>query len=803
MNGAGGKPWPAGVPGLGMAIVLAAILIALAGPILPLEGRVLAAEVRIEATRFTFDREHNRYSYQDGRLTVDTLTVFATRMEVDAAKGVVVASGFIRLETPHLFGSAESMILDSGSRTTVFTGAHLFDSANGLFIEGEEVTLMEDGRVRIRSCNFTTCNSDVWVPWSLSATELTLRPNDVAVAWNPTLFIGPAPVFWLPFIAWPTVRERRSGVLPPIIARDTSSLKRLDLGYRLKVPVFVNLDVDHDLTLVPELIENREGALGLEYNYAFRAGQTGQLTVFGLREGKPRDPEEENDFLLPGQAAQRDPRPQRFLVDWSHNEALPGAARAVLSYHHSSDGQVRREYQRVSEYRPFQTYQATLSNQTRWSDAAFTYEQNADFLFESIYADDSGSTDLNRRPQLLPRLSAHFGGRIADGFPLALALDVSGARFVAPEAVGGRLGVASPGITLPLALGGAFELRMSVRRHFVTYRALTGFNPGPGQERLPDESFAQGEGEVEMRTVLARTFSQEKGRFTAVRHRITPRLIYREIEDVAQPLTDQVLRARVALRMAVLRLDNTLLARTRSTAGGGSATVSELVRFNLIQRYNFLQESDAEPLIGPGFDREQETARGEPRLPLILEIMAGNTGSNLTTMFHYHHQRDRITRAEISWNGAAGTHARLGIGYSFNEFTHLTPDNKLVPATNAFTFTGETALTERLSLGFEGRLNLQDAPPPLDKRIDRSLLFLDYHPVCYAVRLSVEETVASVLENGAETFFVDRKFSLSFNLLGLVGGRAGPARNGEGEPRPPASAGIAATGGSVPARCNT
>jgi hypothetical protein len=243
----------------------------------------------------------------------------------------------------------------------------------------------------------------------------------------------------------------------------------------------------------------------------------------------------------------------------------------------------------------------------------------------------------------------------------------------------------------------------------------------------------------------------------------------------------------VAQRLAVLRLDNTLLGRLadggaglngKKTAPANAGEVRELLSVNLIQRYNFLRKPEKpESPQGPAIDGDQETDDGEPLLPLILEAQANGPGYNLQFRFDYHHQKDRLTRATLSWAGKAGPHTAFSIGYGFNEFTHFTPDNKLVPESNSFNFAGEMALGGAFSMGFGGRFNLLDGAPPLDKRIDRSLLFLEYNPACYSVRLSVEETVNTVLENGQESFFVNRRVALTFNLRGLVGGGKTATRN--------------------------
>jgi hypothetical protein len=50
-------------------------------------------------------------------------------------------------------------------------------------------------------------------------------------------------------------------------------------------------------------------------------------------------------------------------------------------------------------------------------------------------------------------------------------------------------------------------------------------------------------------------------------------------------------------------------------------------------------------------------------------------------------------------------------------------------------------------------------------------VFFDYHPVCYNVRMTYREEVMSTLESGVANDYIDRSFTLTFNLTGLIGGR--------------------------------
>ena len=762
-------------------------------------GRAGAAELQIEAPRFTFDQATHTYTYEDGKLTLGELSLYADHMELNTDTGRVQARGQVRVESKDVSGTAAAMELDANTRVGTLHQADLYVIQSGLYLRAEEVLVHPDGRLRVRRCTLTSCPPGVPGAWSIVASTVELEPEGLGVAWNPRLFIGPVPVLWLPGIAWPTVNERRTGLLAPELTHQSSSLERFNLGWRLRLPVFVNLGYDHDLTATPDWVQNRGLALGLEYNYAFWERQRGRLTLWGLRERDPRAPAEENDVLTPLALTPPTAPLMRYRADWEHNQALGAAGRLVTTYRDSSDGQVRREYDALTEFRPYRTYQASLSGQWDWAALALTVEQNSDFQEESVYARDAAFTDLRTRPQLQPRLTTHLGGRLLAALPLTLELGLSATRFQAEEDVSGLVTTASPSLSLPLSLGGAFELRPSVTRRFVRYAALEDYNGGSPLEPA-DESFAQTEAQLELRTALARIYTPQGGRFEALKHRIVPRLVFTEVQDVPQTdysdgVNDRVLRARVAQRLVTLRVDNTVLGRPRSeppapgasaAAAGGAAEgpaaafaasdgpVQQLFRLDAIQRYNLLLREDAPALAGPQPTLRQETLPGEPLLPLRLELEAQSGQFSATAHLNYHHQLRRNTESALSLWGSTPAGTSLGIAYGSNEYSYVTPDNKTVAAGDSLTFSGVTRWADAWALGFGGRINLSDSEPPLSRRVDQAEAYVEYHPVCYTVRFSYIEQVVPTIEGGTTSYYLDRQYAISFDLAGLVGGALRP-----------------------------
>ena len=97
------------------------------------------------------------------------------------------------------------------------------------------------------------------------------------------------PVFYFPFLAWPTTSSRKP-VSCPEFGQDTSNAEKFDLGYRIGIPFFWDFDPEHDLTLKYEWVEKRGFGLHGEYQYAFEAGMFGQLHTKNILKEKPVTP---------------------------------------------------------------------------------------------------------------------------------------------------------------------------------------------------------------------------------------------------------------------------------------------------------------------------------------------------------------------------------------------------------------------------------------------------------------------------------------------------------------------------------
>ena len=447
-----------------------------------------AVELKIEAPSFTFDSDHRIYRYQEARVILGDMSLEAQEVVINEQAATLQASGQLRMRTGTMFISADRLDLDVETQSGIITNARAYDSATGYYLRSATMNVLP-GRAFAARCTLTSC-PPLAPAWKLTVRNLDYRSDDFAIGQNTTLDFGDVPVFWVPIVAWPTVLKRRSGVLMPELSTRTASLDRFDLGTRLAVPYYLDLGPDEDLTFSPEIIQKRGAALNTEYRYAFHGDQIGRLRVWGVDETYARDPALENNILAPGEAEARSAHPTRYMLDFNHNEQLGDSGRLVMSALKTSDGQVRREYDQLENYRPETVYQATVSNQTPWGDFAVTAEHASEFTAESIYADRAAFTDGGVRPQLMPRASYGKGWQPLDSVPLGIELTGALTRFDATSDVSGNAAVARPSLSLPIQLGKGFELRTQVGRQLVSYDGLTGADRLTGEptptSRLPN-----------------------------------------------------------------------------------------------------------------------------------------------------------------------------------------------------------------------------------------------------------------------------------------------------------------------------
>ncbi|MDH4120179.1 MAG: hypothetical protein OEV94_00520 [Deltaproteobacteria bacterium] len=742
-----------------------------------LPGVLWAQDIQIDSPSFEFNQETQTYTYHDARIRVKDLIIDAETVVIQSGTGKVSAFGRVRFQEKTLSGIADRLELNANDNTGVLYGVRMYDSKTGYYLNAEKVERTSADAFEATGCTLTNCPPDRG-GWRLRSGSIVYRPDQFAVTYNTALELGGVPVLWVPVSAWPTVLERRTGVLMPTLSFEYSSLKRLNLGSRTSVPLFLNLGVDHDLTVTPQSIQNRGTAMDLEYNYAFWADQKGKLRAWGIDEDNPRNALNENTNFTaaPPPVVTPNLRPRRYVLKWEHNQGFGNTGRLVFRMDQTSDGQVLREYEKISEYRPEQVYHGSLSLMNFWGGMSLTSEHRSEYLDESVYANTPAAANGAFLSAVAPMATLLAGGEV---FPwLGVQWVSSHARLATQTGVSGQMNRLRPWMTVPVTLGPA-ELRLEGGGQWVEFHDIAITDPTWTGPTGPTSSYTQAEGRVEFRLPFGRTWNKDElsegSLYESLHHRLTPRLIFLEIQDVPQPFSGILFRPLSTVRMGVFRLDNLLLAKLAPPRQVGGELPPEvmakpLATLNIIQRYQFDLEDPAFTPRGPALPTPMETGPGQPLLPLVVEGTYG--GDRLTTLFgfRFHHQLNRITESSFGIHVNSKPFGWMKVNFSQNDLAYRTAVDEMLQLAGAhLRVNGEVTASDDMSVGYDTTMNLQSIPAPLERRLNDAQVYLEYHPPCYKIRAAYQEKVDLTTQGVTPVYFVDRRIILSFDLGGLVG----------------------------------
>lgn len=123
----------------------------------------------------------------------------------------------------------------------------------------------------LKQATYTTCAPQDKT-WDIKADSIVIEDaNAKGVARNAVVRINEWPVFYSPYLSFPTNKERKSGFLMPIVGY--SNVGGFDFGF----PYYWNIAPNYDLTLVPHVYTERGLMMGGEYRY-LSSNSTGIIT---------------------------------------------------------------------------------------------------------------------------------------------------------------------------------------------------------------------------------------------------------------------------------------------------------------------------------------------------------------------------------------------------------------------------------------------------------------------------------------------------------------------------------------------
>ena len=208
-------------------------------------------------------------------------SVMADHAVYDESTGVVQAEGGVILNGPGFEVEATGGRMDMNASTGVLYNStmRLLDDtgAEGFHIKSSEALIMDSTHYVLRDAEATTCTG-IPAAWCIKGQDIDVLVGERIEAWHTTFRVRDVPVFYVPYIWAPIIKERRSGLLPPTIGYRSES------GVYYEQPYFWAIADNRDATFSLIYHTRRAFAQQIEYRYVEGPRTAGSFDVMHLRD---------------------------------------------------------------------------------------------------------------------------------------------------------------------------------------------------------------------------------------------------------------------------------------------------------------------------------------------------------------------------------------------------------------------------------------------------------------------------------------------------------------------------------------
>lgn len=237
------------------------------------------AQKKVELFATTMDT-NGTFVKADSNVIVlyDGLYVSAESATYDRSTGIVELYGNVNaLQGANYYAIGDYLMLDTEEEIRQFRPFFFQDHAEDLWISTRSAK-SQDELYELNSGLVSSCNPQD-PDWTLRfSSGLYDDEEQWMELYNARLYVGSVPVMYIPYIAYPTDKTRRSGLLRPIIGLSG------DEGFMYQQPIFIAEDPQWDLEITPQIRTNRGKGVYSTLRFVDSASAFGSLTVGGFKE---------------------------------------------------------------------------------------------------------------------------------------------------------------------------------------------------------------------------------------------------------------------------------------------------------------------------------------------------------------------------------------------------------------------------------------------------------------------------------------------------------------------------------------
>jgi lipopolysaccharide assembly outer membrane protein LptD (OstA) len=294
---------------------------------------------------------------------------------------------------------------------------------------GAEVRKLGEQEYEFEDGSFTTCRcpDGGTEPWKIRSQEAELEIGGYGTARNTVLDVLGVPVFWLPWMRYPLLTDRATGLLFPTF--NQSNRVGLDVG----LPFFWAALPSLNVTLTPHWLTDRGFKPELELEYVLGEKSWGELYASGILGDDEVDPDDPDTPF----------NDDRYALAWLHDQHLPAGFRGKVDARMFSDNLYPFDFDELSRFRADRYVESAAFVENRFGTLG-RYGVTGGVR----YADDiQNPDDLDRDRFLLQRAGelaiSGMPQPIASGMPFEFAFDTQLVNFARREDAESFLGFGS------------------------------------------------------------------------------------------------------------------------------------------------------------------------------------------------------------------------------------------------------------------------------------------------------------------------------------------------------------------------
>lgn len=735
----------------------------------PLSSVLFAqGKLDVESQSYQFDSEKQQYVYLKPVVRSEDLTINGNRLEYSEKEKRLLFSGNVVATTSTVFMTAERAEYDQSTEVLQLFNATLFDRQRGAYVKANHIERPSKDQFVISDATVTLCNPED-PAWEIKSSRIVYNIDNYAYSTHTFLTMEGAPILYLPAFSWPTQKGRASGVLTPVYLRKSLSDTSKKYGNRLQIPYFIAIDKDQDATVTADIIEFRGVGVGLEYQYAFIEGMTGQFTGWYLDEMvRDRNLYDENISGYDGTGAY-DKQPTRYKFTFDHKQNIFLGGSLIYNQYRNSDNEINKEYFNSSvSLDTHEHKEITLSFPFYRGSLSLSATQIDLFLDESIYDTDTDKdTHLNKMPSMA--ISQTFS-QIWD---TSLSLNFSNIATEYERKFGwdGFINQLAVTATAPFTVDFLNFYPEYEKKHFYYDVKYTADPAGTGIDEEEKQAYTIDRKKVGVNFEIFRYFYNDKEEKNA-KLSFIPTVIYEQLDDVEQARADILggVYGRKSMTYNLTTKYTTKDLETESVRNVATLTLSQI--YDLYRDHEFKGPQTS--------SSEKETLPGDTQLPLRLTLDISPISNFSTTLFYrYDWNNQSIVERTFSLSNSSEGNS-FSLSYNKNTQTYYTLDRLYKPEANSYSISHYLKLPNNFDLSLSGtwdmeRSNLAQRYADsgsikyLDRQLTNANATLTYTHSCYKFLLSYMQEIESRVLDGVTEEYLENTLTFTFTISSWPG----------------------------------